>query len=134
MRTLSRSFLNSHICLHGDRQEAVQAYLCGRLFANAGKNCRRMLWAILILLSKISTLRRPRQSPRLFFRGSCSFHQARLKKVGEGAQIFYDKLIGEITDNLEGEFPATLPLAEQGKFIIGYYQQERELWRKKEDK
>ena len=36
---------------------------------------------------------------------------------------FYNKLIGEITWHLEGEFPETLLLTDQGRFIIGYYQQ-----------
>ena len=52
----------------------------------------------------------------------------------EGSKVFFNRLIGQIIDNLEDEFPATLPLADQGKFIIGYYQQNQEFFRKKEDR
>ena len=41
-------------------------------------------------------------------------------------------LVGEIMDKLEDEFPSTLPLDEQGKFIIGYYQQMQFFYKKKE--
>ena len=37
-------------------------------------------------------------------------------------------------DKLNGKFPKTLPLSEQGKFILGYYQQTQDFYKKKEDK
>ena len=33
-------------------------------------------------------------------------------------------------DGLNGAFPETLRLVDQGRFDIGYYQQNQELWRK----
>ncbi|MGN1115503.1 MAG: type I-C CRISPR-associated protein Cas8c/Csd1, partial [Candidatus Ornithomonoglobus sp.] len=41
-----------------------------------------------------------------------------------------NKLIGEITDKLGCEFPQTLSLNEQGKFILGYYQQYQSFFKK----
>ena len=116
-----------------DRENYGQAYLCGRLFAALEKLQKDALGNLNSTI-KDKYFASAASKPATIFPRLMQLSQAHLKKVGEGAQIFYDKLIGEITDNLEGEFPATLPLAEQGKFIIGYYQQERELWRKKEDK
>ena len=116
-----------------DRENYGQAYLCGRLFATLEKLQKDALGNLNSTI-KDKYFASAASKPATIFPRLMQLSQAHLKKVGEGAQIFYDKLIGEITDNLEGEFPATLPLAEQGKFIIGYYQQERELWRKKEDK
>ena len=46
----------------------------------------------------------------------------------------YKIVTGEIMDKLNGKFPKTLPLSEQGKFIIGYYQQTQDFYKKKEDK
>ena len=60
--------------------------------------------------------------------------QYHLKKLNDNNQIFYNKLIGEIVDNLQNEFPDTLSLTEQGKFIIGYYQQEQDFYKKREEK
>lgn len=44
-------------------------------------------------------------------------------KQSEASTIFYDKQIGQLVDRLEGAFPNTLSLEEQGEFYIGYYQQ-----------
>lgn len=44
-------------------------------------------------------------------------------KQNEASTIFYDKQIGQLIDRLEGAFPNTLSLEEQGEFYIGYYQE-----------
>ena len=116
-----------------DRENYGQAYLCGRLFAVLEKLQREALGNLNSTI-KDKYFASAATKPAIIFPRLIILSQAHLKKVDEGAKIFYDKIIGEITDNLEGEFPATLPLAEQGKLIIGYYQQKRELWGKKEDK
>ena len=41
-------------------------------------------------------------------------------------------MIGEILNPMRGEFPENLLLKEQGKFIIGYYQQYQSFFEKKE--
>ena len=61
--------------------------------------------------------------------------QNHLKKLGSGkpkSEAFYNRLMGEINDKLDKEYPNRLSLKEQGKFIIGYYQQREELYRKKD--
>ena len=65
------------------------------------------------------------------------YHLEKIKKNNEngvGYAIRYSKVTGEIMDKLNGKFPKTLPLSEQGKFIIGYYQQTQDFYKKKEDK
>ena len=57
-----------------------------------------------------------------------------LEKVQSDALPGYKIVTGEIIDKLIGKFPKTLPLSEQGKFIIGYYQQTQDFYKKKEDK
>ena len=54
-----------------------------------------------------------------------------MKKLNDGSQIFHAKLVGEIMNMLENEFPKTLSLVEQGKFIIGYYQQVQDFFASK---
>ena len=39
----------------------------------------------------------------------------------------------EIMEKLNDEFPRTLNIYEQGKFIIGYYQQKEEFYKKKDE-
>ncbi len=44
-----------------------------------------------------------------------------------------EKLIGEIVDKVS-EFPAQLPLRDQGLFALGYYHQRQDFYTKNEDK
>ncbi|MHB8915008.1 MAG: type I-C CRISPR-associated protein Cas8c/Csd1 [Thiobacillus sp.] len=53
-----------------------------------------------------------------------------LAKLSVGHKVYYEKMIGEIVSELR-EFPAQLPLPEQGRFAIGYYHQQRDLYTKK---
>ncbi|MFA5206354.1 MAG: type I-C CRISPR-associated protein Cas8c/Csd1, partial [Lentisphaeria bacterium] len=47
-------------------------------------------------------------------------------------RINYEKLIGEIMSEI-GDFPAHLPLADQGRFAIGYYHQKQDFFTKKSE-
>ena len=58
-------------------------------------------------------------------------HLEKIKRKSEASYIFYNKLIGEIMDLLRGEFPEILFQADQGRFIIGYYQQRQRFFEKK---
>ena len=49
-------------------------------------------------------------------------------------KVKYKIVTGEIMDKLNGKFPKTLPLSEQGKFIIGYYQQMQDLYKPNDTK
>ena len=57
-----------------------------------------------------------------------------LKKIKSdtGKYIHYDRLIGQLIDQLDGEFSKTFSLEEQGEFYIGYYQQRQRQFTKKD--
>ena len=57
-------------------------------------------------------------------------HLSKLENVGE--RVNYEKLIGEIMSGI-GDFPAHLPLADQGRFAIGYYHQKQDFFTKKSE-
>jgi CRISPR-associated protein Csd1 len=62
--------------------------------------------------------------------------QNHLKKLSEGSHVYYQRMIGSLMEGLPDAFPATLPLDDQGRFIVGYYHMNRRLWtaaEKKED-
>ena len=62
--------------------------------------------------------------------------QNHMKKLSEGSNVYYQKLLGSLMDGLACGFPATLSLDDQGRFIVGYYHMNRRLWTaadKKED-
>ncbi len=55
-------------------------------------------------------------------------HLAKLESPGQ--RIYYEKLVGEIMEAIDG-FPPHLPLEEQGKFAVGYYHQKQAFYTKK---
>lgn len=57
-------------------------------------------------------------------------HLSKLENTGE--RINYEKLIGEIMSGIE-DFPSHLPLADQGRFAIGYYHQKQDFFTNKTD-
>ena len=68
--------------------------------------------------------------PALVFPKLIKLAQNHLNKVKYPG--YYNNLIREIIGHLNGEFPETLFLTDQGKFIIGYYQQYQSFFEKTE--
>ncbi len=58
-------------------------------------------------------------------------HLAKLENTGR--KIYFEKLIGEIMEEI-ADFPAHLPIADQGRFAVGYYHQQQDFFTKKENK
>lgn len=56
-------------------------------------------------------------------------HLAKLENAGE--RINLERLLGEIMAGID-DFPAHLPIADQGRFAIGYYHQEQAFFAKKD--
>lgn len=57
---------------------------------------------------------------------------AHLKKLSPGRAVNFEKLLGEVLSSVT-DFPAHLPLADQGRFALGYYHQ-RQAFFSKSDK
>ena len=57
---------------------------------------------------------------------------AHLKKLAVGQAAWFEKLVGEILDSVT-DFPKHLPLPDQGRFALGYYQQRQDFFAKKPD-
>jgi CRISPR-associated protein Csd1 len=55
------------------------------------------------------------------------------KLENTGRKIWFEKSLGEILEAVSS-FPAHLKLDDQGRFAIGYYHQNQDLWTKKTDK
>jgi CRISPR-associated protein Csd1 len=53
-------------------------------------------------------------------------------KIGAGLAEWFEDHIADIVSGLDGSFPKTLPLEEQGRFALGYYHQ-RDVFRRKKD-
>lgn len=114
-----------------DRENTNHAYLCGRLFAVLERIQRNAAEGELNRTIKDTYFSSACGNPAAVFPRLMKLAQYHLTKddYAKGDSI----LIGEITDKLEGEFPKTLPLNEQGRFILGYYHQHQSFFTKKSD-
>lgn len=111
-----------------DKTNQSQAYLCGRLFAVLEKLQQDASNNSLNRTIKDVYFASASAKPALVFPKLIRLAQNHLNKVKY--PVYYNKLIGEIMDGLKGEFPDTFRLMDQGRFDIGYYQQNQDLWRK----
>lgn len=117
-----------------DRDNKNQAYLCGRLFAvleklqldAAGNNLNRTIRDAYFA----SASSRPATVfPKLI--KLAQNHLKSLDRIYSQREVLnkkrnpdsYNRLVQEIVANIEGGFPEILMLADQGKFMVGYYQQ-----------
>ena len=114
-----------------DIENNNQAYLCGRLFA------------VLEKVQSDALLGLNRTIKDAYFASACANPSTVFPKLIKLSQYHIEKLeykfkykivTGEIMDKLNGKFPKTLPLSEQGKFIIGYYQQMQDLYKPNDTK
>lgn len=118
-----------------DRQNTNPAYLCGRLFAvieklqidAAGTKLNR---TIKDSYFAAACARPSSVMPRLI--QLSNYHVSKLSKSeGKNSGVYCCKMISEIMDSLGEAFPKTLSLEDQGRFIIGYYQQNKDLFTSK---
>ena len=131
---LNRMAEKEEIPMSLDRENRNQAYLCGRLFAVLEQLQDTASGGNLNSTIKDRFFASAASKPVLVFPKLLKLSQNHLDKFrgkNERNYVFYNKLISEIIDMLQGEFPDTLLLADQGKFIIGYYQQRQRFFEKK---
>ncbi|KQP38074.1 hypothetical protein ASF44_12730 [Pseudorhodoferax sp. Leaf274] len=57
---------------------------------------------------------------------------AHLKKLSDGQEAYFERLIGEIVQAMT-DFPRQLTLADQGRFALGYYHQRQAFYTRKEE-
>lgn len=114
-----------------DIQNTNQAYLCGRLFAVLEHIQQAAASANLNRTIKDAYFSSAASKPALVFPKLLMLSQNHIKKLNEKSTVFYNKLIEEIVDKLNGEFPNTLLLDDQGRFMIGYYHQDQTFYQKK---
>ena len=115
-----------------DQENRNPAYLCGRLFAILEKLQQDAVGNSLNTTIRDAYFSSAASKPAIVFPKLLKLAQAHLKKSNNA--IFYNKLIGKVIDLLGNDFPDTLLLTDQGRFMIGYYQQYQSFFVKKEDR
>jgi CRISPR-associated protein Csd1 len=138
-----KGYINRNLRLKGNKEEFQMsldlenrnpAYLCGRMFAVCEKIQMEALGKELNQTIKDSYFASACASPSVVFPNLLKLsqnHLANIRKkspVDKNPSVYYQIIMGEIMDKLVGEFPSTLSLEDQGRFIIGYYHQNRDFF------
>ncbi|MCI8529964.1 MAG: type I-C CRISPR-associated protein Cas8c/Csd1 [Lachnospiraceae bacterium] len=130
---LNRNYKKEEFGVALDRENDGQAYLCGRLFAVLEKIQQDASGNSLNRTIKDAYFASASSKPAMVFPKLLRLAQNHLNKVSKPVQVYHSKLLGEIMDKLRSEFPETLLLQDQGRFMIGYYQQYQNFFVKGED-
>lgn len=140
---LIKAFLNREQRLLNKEEEYTMAlntqnnnpaYLCGRLFALLEKLQLDSASGTLNRTIRDSYFASASSKPSTVFPKLLRLsqhHFSKLKDRNMGNAIYLEKSIDDVFNLLESEFPEYLQLREQGKFMIGYYQQMKDLYTKK---
>ena len=114
-----------------DIRNTNQAYLCGRLFAVLERIQQQSAApAKLNRTIKDAYFASAASKPSIVFPKLLSLSQNHLKKLDESSNVYFSKLVGGIISQISGEFPDTLALSDQGRFMIGYYHQIQDFFTK----
>lgn len=97
------------------------AYLCGRLFAVLEIIQKKSAGSDISTTITDSYFSSACSRPSTVFPKLLMLSQNHLKKLDNPRT--WKTICGEIIDSIENEFPSTLDLEDQGRFIIGYYHQ-----------
>lgn len=119
------------VSLNEDRNDF--AYLFGRLFAVL-ESTQLASSPGLERTVKTTYFSRASTNPKVVFSTLLrlnQYHQDKLAKDKKGIQVNNDKLITKIVEKIIN-VPAQLNLQEQGDFMLGYYQQKQDLYRRGE--
>lgn len=104
-----------------DTTNTNPAYLCGRLFAVLEKLQIEASGSTLNRTIKDAYFASACCTPSAIFPRLIKLAQYHIPKAKNGR--FWNNMIGEITALMDGSFPRTLTLENQGRFVLGYYHQ-----------
>lgn len=110
-------------------QNKDSAYNCGRLFAILEAVQTKALPGINATI-KDRFFSSACSTPYLAFPRLLKLSQNHISKLEGGIKVYYEKMIQEVIGNLDDSFPKSLDMEKQGIFILGYYQQRQDFFKK----
>ena len=130
---INRKYGKEELTVALDVNNNNEAYLCGRLFAVLEKIQQDASEGTLNRTITDAYFSSAASKPSSVLPKLIQLSMNHQRKLSDQSVIFYNKLIGGVIDGLKGEFPQTLDLDGQGRFIVGYYQQKQAFYTKKTD-
>ena len=122
---------NQKLKIMVDKENTNQGYLCGRLFATLEYLQERSNGAKTIRSRYMNSAS---ATPAAVFATLLNLSNHHEDKLNKNSQIFFEQIKSEIIDKISpAGFPTHLSLPDQGRFMVGYYQQMQHFYTKKED-
>ena len=109
------------------------AYCCGRAFALLEIIQKDSAEVELNKTIKDSYFSAACTTPSLVFPRLCRLNQHHLAKLDTGLRIHRERQLGDVLNKLQA-FPRLLSLEDQGKFVLGYFHQTKDIYTSKKDK
>lgn len=116
------------IALELNKENQNEGYLLGRLFAVMEKAQQDAIPGVNSTI-KDRFFASACSTPATVFPSLLMGYQNHVAKL-DAKGIRYEKLLDEVISKLSDSFPKQLDLDGQGRFILGYYQQRADLWKK----
>lgn len=133
-RKLRLSGQKEEIKMSLDYENLNQAYLCGRLFAILETIQKDSTNNSINRTIKDAYFASASSTPAAIFPKLIKLSQYHLSKLSTGKSVYWNKKVGEVIGKLDEEFPSHLLLKDQGRFMIGYYQQIQEIYKERINK
>lgn len=131
---LNRKNHKEEITMAWNEENRNPAYICGGLFAVYEKIQKDATKGPLNRTIKDAYFSSACSRPASVFPTLAKLSQNHLHKLDEErVRVSYGRRVGGLMNQLEGEFPQTLSLDDQGRFIIGYYQMNQKLYTRNEE-
>ena len=130
---INRKYNKEDITMSWNDKNDNQAYICGGLFAVYEKIQQDASGGGLNRTIKDAYYSSACSRPASVFPTLEKLSANHLRKLSEGGAIYYKKLLQSLMNGINGEFPSTLSLDDQGRFIVGYYQMNDKLYTSTKD-
>ncbi|MGN0578667.1 MAG: type I-C CRISPR-associated protein Cas8c/Csd1 [Ruminiclostridium sp.] len=130
---INRKYNKEDITMSWNDKNENQAYICGGLFAVYEKIQQDASGGGLNRTIKDAYYSSACSRPASVFPTLEKLSANHLRKLSEGSVVYYKKLLQSLMNGINGEFPSTLSLDDQGRFIVGYYQMNDKLYTSTKD-
>ncbi len=123
---------NGGISVRLDKKNDDTAYILGRLFAILEKVQKDSTKGNIKSTIKDRYFSSASATPSTIYPILLKLSNHHIAKLDKGLAIYYEQQITDLLSRIS-DFPTRQSLEEQGRFIIGYYHQEKEFYTKKEE-
>ena len=125
---INRKYNKEEITMSWNDKNHNQAYICGGLFAVYEKIQQDASGGGLNRTIKDAYYSSACSRPASVFPTLEKLSGNHMRKLSDGSVIFYKKLLQSLMNEINGVFPSTLSIEDQGRFIVGYYQMTDKLY------